>query len=124
MQKSGPMFLNELWEFFKRNIFVIVLAITLAVAAPWTLIFILPIAVIVMIPLFLKWKIYRAHKQMFDQANKQAGNPFSSQTHQQRRKVKSEGEVTVTMTEPTEQRINDDVGEYVDFKEVKNKETK
>ena len=123
MQKSGPMFLNELWEFFKRNIFVIVLAVTLAVAAPWTLIFILPIAIIVMIPLFLKWKIYRAHKQMFDQANQQAGNPFA-QANQQQRKAKSEGQVTVTMTEPTEQRINDDVGEYVDFKEVKNKQTK
>lgn len=122
MQKSGPMFLNELWEFFKRNIFVIVLAITLAVAAPWTLIFIIPIAIIVMIPLFLKWKIYSAHKQMFDQANQQAGNPFSQS--QQRSKPKSEGQVTVTMTEPAEQRINDDVGEYVDFKEVKNKNTK
>ena len=120
MQKSGPMFLNELWEFCKRNIFVIVLAVTLAVAAPWTLIFILPIAIIVMIPLYLKWKIYRAHKQMFDQANQQAGNPFA-QANQQQRKAKSEGQVTVTMTEPTEQRINDDVGEYVDFKEVKNK---
>ena len=37
------------------------------------------------------------------------------------RKAKSEGKVTVVQTEHSEPRVNDEVGEYVDFKEVKEK---
>lgn len=119
------MFLNELWELFKRNIFVVVLAVTLVVAAPWTLVFVLPAVIVVALLLFLKWKIYSAQQRMYDQANGQSASPHTSQSQQRRGgKVKSEGKVTVVRTEPAEQRINDDVGEYVDFKEVKSKNSK
>ena len=114
------MIWNELWVFIKRNILAIVLAMTIAIAAPWTLIFIIPVAIISLLPLLIKWRLYRAQQQMFDNASQQGGNPFSAHTHSAKGgKRKSEGEVTVVQTEQTEQRVNDDVGEYVDFKEIK-----
>ena len=114
------MFLNELWSFVKRNIFVVVLAVTLVVAAPWTLIFVLPIAAISLLPLFIKWRIYRAQKQMFDNMQNPSGEPFGEQSRQSRKR-KSDGQVTVVKTERSEPRVNDEVGEYVDFKEIKDK---
>ena len=47
-----------------------------------------------------------------------SGNPFGEQS-QRSRKSKSDGEVTVVRTEHSEPRVNDEVGEYVDFKEIK-----
>ena len=114
------MFLNELWSFVNRNIFIIVLAITLVIAMPWTLIFVLPVAVISLLPLFIKWRIYNAQKQMFDNMQNPSGNPFGEQS-QRARKSKNDGEVTVVQTEQSEPRVNDEVGEYVDFKEIKDK---
>ena len=112
------MFLNELLRFIKHNIFVIVLAVTLVIAMPWTLIFVIPIAVISLLPLFIKWRIYRAQKQMFDNMQNPSGNPFGGES-QRTRKRKGDGEVTVVKTEQSEPRVNDEVGEYVDFKEIK-----
>ena len=114
------MFLNELWRFVKHNIFVIVLAVTLVIALPWTLIFVLPIALVSLLPLFLKWRIYRAQKQMFDNMQNPSGGPFGEQS-QRTRKRKGDGEVTVVKTEQSAPRVNDEVGEYVDFKEIKDK---
>lgn len=119
------MILRELWEFFKRNLLVVVLAVTLVVAMPWTLIFVLPVAIIVMVLLFALWRIRRAQQRIYDEMRRQAGEQYEEPQSQRSwwRKGDSEGEVTVVRTEPTEQRVNDEVGEYVDFKEVKNKET-
>ena len=112
------MFLNELWKYIKSNIFIIVLAVTIAVAAPWTLIFILPIAFVSLLPLIIKWRLYSASKQMFDNMQNPSGNPFGEQrTHNNKRT--NEGDVTVVRTERSEPRVNDEVGEYVDFKEIK-----
>ena len=114
------MFLNELLRFVKHNIFVIVLAVTLVIAMPWTLIFVIPIAVVALLPLFIKWRIYRAQKQMFDNMQNSSGNPFGGESQRTRRR-KGDGEVTVVKTEQSEPRVNDEVGEYVDFKEIKDK---
>jgi hypothetical protein len=57
------------------------------------------------------------HSQINDDAQPQQG-------WWQRTRSRNEGDVTVVRTEQAEQRINDEVGEYVDFKEVKNEETK
>ena len=118
------MYWNELWDFVKRNIFAIVLIVTLVVAVPWSLIFVLPIAIFLMALLAVVWRIRRAQKQMFDEARRQAGEQRYDQQSQQRswwNKNRREGEVTVIHTEPTEQRVNDNVGEDVEFKEIKNK---
>lgn len=117
------MFLNELWALIKRNIFVVVLMVTLAVAVPWTLVFIIPIALVALAPIWLVWRVQKAQKDMF------GGQTGTNNTQQQdfgfgQRKQKNEGKVTVVQSEPTEQRVNDDVGEYVDFKEIKEDKSK
>ncbi|MBO7221099.1 MAG: DUF4834 family protein [Alistipes sp.] len=112
------MFLEELWTFIKRNIFAIVLAVTVMVAVPWTIIFILPVAAIFILFLVVTWRLRKASKQMYEEAQRQAGSQQQTR-NSWRRKTKEEGEVTVVQTEQTEQRVNDEVGEYVDFKEIK-----
>lgn len=120
------MFWNEIWDFVKRNIFAIVLIVTLAVAVPWSLIFVLPIAIFFVLLLVVIWRVRRQQQKIFDEARRQAGEQHQQQSQHSwwRKANKSEGEVTVVQTEPTEQRVNDDVGEYVDFKEIKEEETK
>ena len=112
------MFWRELWDYIKRNIHIIVIALVVAVVLPWTLIIIVPLAFILLIPLFIKWRIYRAQKQMFDNMNSASGGNFGGES-KRTRKAKRDGNVTVVRTDHSEPRINDEVGEYVDFKEIK-----
>jgi ABC-type bacteriocin/lantibiotic exporter with double-glycine peptidase domain len=107
------MYWSELWEFVKRNLLIIVLLAVVAVSWPWTLIVIIPIAIGVLRLQMAMWKVRRA----FQNANKGA------EEQQNKRRTKA-GDVTIVRTEHTEQRVNDDVGEYVDFKEIKEKKTK
>lgn len=119
------MFWSELWDFVKRNIFSIVLIITLVVAVPWSIIFVLPVAIFFLLLLVVVWRVRRQQQKIYDEARRQAGEQQQRQQQQQsqrswwHRANRNEGEVTVVQTEPTEQRVSDDVGEYVDFKEVK-----
>ena len=95
--------------------------VTLAVAMPWTLIFIVPLALVALAPIWLVWRVQKAQKDMF------GGQTGANNTQQQGfgyRKQNNEGKVTVVQSEPTEQRVNDDVGEYVDFKEIKEDKSK
>lgn len=112
------MFWRELWDYIKRNIHLIVIALVVAVVLPWTLIIIVPLAFILLIPLIIKWRIYRARKQMFDNMKNPSGEAFGGESKKSR-KSKRDGNVTVVRTEHSEPRINDEVGEYVDFKEIK-----
>ncbi|MBR2030974.1 MAG: DUF4834 family protein [Alistipes sp.] len=120
------MFWNEIWDFIKRNIFGIVLIITLVVAAPWSLIFVLPVAIFFLLLLIIIWRVRRQQQKIFDEARRQAGEQYQQQSQHSwwHRANKNEGEVTVVQTEQNEQRISDDVGEYVDFKEIKEDKTK
>ncbi len=112
------MIWNELWALIRRNIFVVVLLVTLAVAAPWTLVFIIPLALISLAPILLLWRVRKAQKDMFGGQARADDAQHQGFGH---RKQKEEGKVTVVQAEPTEQRVSDDVGEYVDFKEIKDK---
>lgn len=120
------MFWSEIWDFIKRNIFGIVLIITLVVAAPWSIIFVLPVAIFFLLLLIVVWRVRRQQQKIFDEARRQAGEQYQQQSQHSwwRRANKSEGEVTVVQTEQPEQRVSDDVGEYVDFKEIKEDKTK
>lgn len=117
------MFWSDLWGFIKNNLLMIVLVAVLITAIPWTIIFVLPVAIIFLILYISVWRVRRAQQQMYDEVRREAGE---QQQRQQSwwRKSKSEGEVTVVRTEPTEQRVSDDVGEYVEFKEIKEEDTK
>ena len=120
------MFWSELWDFAKRNIFAIVLIVTLVVAVPWALIFVLPIAIFLIALLVVIWRVRRAQQQAYDETRRQAGERFEqqSQQHSWWSRNGREGKVTVVRTEPAEQRVNEDVGEDVDFKEIKEDKTK
>jgi cell division protein FtsW (lipid II flippase) len=121
------MFWNELWNFLKRNIFTIVLVVTLVVAVPWSIIFVLPVILFIIFIIAIIWRVRRQQQKIFEEAQRQAGGQHQKQQSQRtwrRGGAKNEGEVTVVQTEPAEQRVSDEVGEYVDFKEVKNEETK
>lgn len=112
------MFWRELWDLAKRNALVIVIALVIAVVMPWTLIIIVPLAFIALIPLIIRWFVYRTQKQMFDNMQNPSGDNFGGES-KRTRKAKRDGNVTVVRTEHSEPRINDEVGEYVDFKEIK-----
>lgn len=116
------MIWNEIWEFLKRNLFSIVLVAVMVVVAPWSLVFVLPVAILFLLLLVFLWRIRRQQQKMFEQQSQHragGGGEQQSQRTWWHRTAKNEGEVTVVQTEPTEQRVSDDVGEYVDFKEVK-----
>ena len=116
------MFWGEIWDFIKRNIFGIVLIITLLVAVPWSLIFVLPVAIFFLLLLVVVWRVRRQQRKIYEEVRRQAGERYEQQQSQRswwHRANKSDGEVTVVQTEQPEQRVSDDVGEYVDFKEIK-----
>ena len=117
--------MDLIWEFIKRNIFVIVLLITLVVAVPWSLLFILPVVVLFIVIFAVIWRLRRAQKRMYDEFNRQAGREQQQQQQTNRswwQKQTREGDVTIVQTEHSEPRVNDEVGEYVEFKEVKEKD--
>lgn len=114
------MFLNELLNFIKRNIFTIVIIVTLIVAMPWLgVLFVIPLVIIVVFVAMLAWKVHKLRNQIYNEAQQQQNRQHQQQGWWQRTRTRNEGEVTVVQTEPTEQRVSDEVGEYVDFKEVK-----
>lgn len=112
------MYWSELWGFIKRNILTIVLLTVVAVAMPWTLIFIIPVVLITLRLQMAMWKMRRTYGQNFQQNYRQQEHNNTKQGSHK------EGNVTVVRTEQSEQRVSDDVGEYVDFKEIKEEETK
>lgn len=116
------MFLNELLNLIKRNIFTIVIIVTLLVAMPWLgYLFVIPLVVVILFGLILAWKVHKLRSQIYKEAQQQQNE---QQGWWQRTRTRNEGEVTVVQTEQTEQRVSDDVGEYVDFKEIKEDKTK
>ena len=68
----------------------------------------IPVMLILVSILVIALRVYNWYRRVFK------GEESKQQSHKRR-----EGKVTVVRTEPTEQRVNDDVGEYVDFKEIK-----
>ena len=109
---------RDLWSFIQSNLLTIVLTITILVAAPqilgiFALIIALPICAGIVLYLLFAWRMYKVRKQMEEQFR----NATGGQRPQQER-TKSDGDVTIIVPEQ-DKRVNDDVGEYVDFKEIK-----
>lgn len=105
------------------NLLTILLLVILAVHFPVLLYFLIPIALVILIPIVLvafrfakaMWRVKRAYKQTYR-------NTTSS--NYQRESKATAGEIKIVRTEQAEQRINNDVGEYVDFQEIKEDKTK
>ena len=118
--------MNTIWGIIKQNIFTIIIIVTLIVAMPWLgYLFLIPLVLVVVFGAMLAWKVHKLRSQMYDEAQRQQGY---QQTQQQgwwgRSHSRNEGDVTVVQTEQTEQRVSDEVGEYVDFKEIKEDKSK
>ena len=123
--------LDAIVEWIRRNPLTCILLVMLAVFVPSAfgaiLIAIAVVALLLLaIPLIGILKLRRMSKKMGEQARHQGfgGQGFGGQGFTQERYTRnsSEGEVRVYPTnEAAGKRVNDKVGEYVDFEEVKNK---
>lgn len=119
--------IDSIVEWIKRNPLTCILLVMIAVFAPglYGAIFIgIGIAVLLLlaIPIFGIFKLRRMSRKIEDEARQQQGFGGQGFGGQNRTRTNNEGEVKVyTTEEATEKRVNDKVGEYVDFEEVKNK---
>lgn len=122
------IFFANLIAGIRRNPLTFVVLLLLMMAAPWlfgviALVFVVMALVVLFSWLSIIWRVRDAQRQMerdFDEAD---GNRHRNGNYRRRSGTK-EGDVTVVATEPSRKRVNDDVGEYVDFKEVKDSSEK
>lgn len=119
------IFFANLIEGIRRNPLTFVLLLLLMVAAPWlfgviALVFVAMAIVVLFSWLSIIWRVRDAQKRM----EREFGNAEQNRRQDFRRTDTREGDVTVVATEPSRKRVNDDVGEYVDFKEVKDSSDK
>ena len=118
--------LNIIWSFIKNNLLIITIAVLLVIAAPQAFgpivgavlavvgVFMLLILLGVGAIYFHFRKMRRKVEEQFRQA--QGGGAYGGQ---RRREQRREGDVTVVDGGQQAPRVSDDVGEYVDFKEIK-----
>ena len=87
---------------------------------PWLgYLFMIPLIIVVVFGAILAWKVHKLRSEVYKQTQQAQGE---QREWWHRSRSHNEGEVTVVQTEQTEQRVSDDVGEYVDFKEIKDSE--
>ena len=113
--------IDALVAFVKRNPIFCLVVLILAIGAPSLLagiaslilyIILALVVVTVIVSLVLRWRIAK----LSDDFRRQAGSRYDGDARQNAR----EGDVHIYMNnEPAEKRINDDVGDYVDFEEEK-----
>ena len=117
-------FFGLIWEFIKRNPFLTLFIVMFVIAAPqllgvFALMLFIPLLIVIIGALVLAWRVRKVRKSMEDQLRNHgyhtSGSGFSHTTSGSTDPV---GKVTVHIPHQ-EPRINDEVGEYVDFKEEK-----
>ncbi len=113
--------LTNIWNFIQRNPLTVMLIVLLAFGAPWVLgifalILLVPVVLIAvsLVPMIRSMRhAQRAAEEQYRQsgdASARRNNPHG----------KREGDITVVATDmPAPKKVSEDVGEYVDFKEVK-----
>ncbi len=122
------IFFANLIAGIRRNPLTFVVLLLLMLAAPWlfgviALVFVAMALVVLFSWLSIIWRVRDAQRQMERDFDEAGGNRHRT-TGNYRRSNTKEGDVTVVATEPSRKRVNDDVGEYVDFKEVKDSSEK
>ena len=115
-------FFNFIWEFIKRNPFLTLFIVLIAIAAPqvlgfFALLLLIPLALIIVVALVVAWRIHKLRKSVEDQV-RNGQHTASGGGYRTSTAADAEGKVTVHVPRQ-EPRINDQVGEYVDFKEEK-----
>lgn len=113
------IFFANLIAGIRRNPLTFLVVLLLMLAAPWlfgviALVFVAMALVVLFSWLSIIWRVRDARRQMERDFDEAGGN----RQRNYRRSGTKEGDVTVVATEPSRKRVNDDVGEYVDFKEV------
>ena len=111
-------------DFITRNPLTTLIFVLLCVAAPqvlgiFALILLVPVLLAIAGGAFFLWKVRKAQRDVEQKMRDAQGRaPYSEHRYGGGGSTR-EGDVTVTATEPQQKRVNKDVGEYVDFKEVK-----
>ena len=131
--------IDSLVNFVRRNPLTVLFIVVLALTAPAllrglaTLILYLVLGFVIFIVVVLammRWRLYKVQQQVrrqFDEQQRNATGGFwsfhgSTTQGQQRHSTSTEGEVKIRKSGATpEKRISEDVGDYVDFEETKNK---
>jgi hypothetical protein len=118
--------IDSIVDFVRRNPLTCMALVMIAVFLPSAFGALLVGLVIVVllvlaIPIIALFRLRRISRQMEEQAREQGfGGGYSYQ--RRRQSHSAEGDVRVyTTDEAAEKRVSDDVGEYVDFEEVKEK---
>jgi uncharacterized membrane protein YgaE (UPF0421/DUF939 family) len=115
--------IDSIVGFVQRNPLTTIILIMLMVFAPSALGAIVigigvALLVLLLIPIFMLYRLRRAGRKMEEQMRGQARQGGFYTHHEQQQQ--DTGRVRVyTTTEQPRKRINDDVGDYVDFEEVK-----
>ncbi|MBP3565039.1 MAG: DUF4834 family protein [Alistipes sp.] len=120
------LLIDSIIDFVRRNPLTTTIIIMLMVFAPsaFGVLFVSIMVVLLLllaIPIFLLFRLRRASRHIEDEARR-----ASQQAHNQqfygRQSTKQEGEVKVyTTSQQPQKRVNDNVGDYVEFEEVKEK---
>ena len=115
--------IDSIIDFVRRNPLTTTILVMLMIFAPGAFgaIFIGIMVVLLLlmaIPVFLLFRLRRASRHIKDETHRTT----NSQQFYGRQREKQEGEVKVyTTSETPEKRVNDNVGDYIDFEEVKEK---
>ena len=118
--------IDSIVGFVNRNPLTTIVLVMLMVFAPsvFGAIFIgimVLLLVLLAVPMFLLFRLRRASQQMENEARRSSQRSYSEQFYT-RQQAKSEGDVKVhPTTQQPPKRVNDNVGDYVEFEEVKDK---
>lgn len=121
--------IDSILGFINRNPLTTVILVMLLVFAPSVFgaifIGILALALIVLaVPLFMLFRLRRATRNFEKQARQSSQQTYSQHTYtrQERSQSNHEGDVKVhSTTQQPQKRVSDNVGDYVEFEEVKDK---
>ena len=117
------LLIDSIIDYVRRNPLTTTILVMLMIFAPGAFgaIFIGIMVVLLLlmaIPIFLLLRLRRASRHIKEEAHRTT----NSQQFYGRQKEKQEGEVKVYTTNQTpEKRVSDNVGDYIDFEEVKDK---
>lgn len=116
--------LKSIFDFIDRHPLTTLIVLLLFVAAPqllgvFALLILIPIVLLVVAYVVLMWKMRKMRRRMEDTLRNMHRNGGFGHTEARRQSSTDDGRVTIITSEQPDRRVSDDVGEYVDFKEIK-----
>ncbi|MBR2352663.1 MAG: DUF4834 family protein [Alistipes sp.] len=114
---------KSIFQFISDNLLTILIVAIVIVAAPQlfgvlALFLIVPVISLLLLQIWFRWRMHKFNQRMEDAMNDaQQRRPYNS-PHEKR----SEGSITIDTSEHPDRRVSDNVGEYIDFKEIKDED--